>query len=202
VRDPLGYQQAIGALRQYSLIKISQDRQALSVHRLVQAVTRQQVDPEQQDQWATAALRLLRAAFPDRLGDAAAWSEYARLLPHALAVVEHTAAGGIDFDQTAWLVGEAASTCGSGPSSSKPGGCTSALLRSTRPAWVPNTPTPPPASTTSPLSYATRATWTAPAPSHERALAIREARLGPDHPETAKSRRNLAAVVDRLETHS
>jgi Tfp pilus assembly protein PilF len=30
---------------------------------------------------------------------------------------------------------------------------------------------------------------------HERALAIREARLGPDHPDTAQSLNNLAVVL-------
>jgi Tetratricopeptide repeat len=34
---------------------------------------------------------------------------------------------------------------------------------------------------------------------HERALAIYEARLGADHPDTARSRERLAAVVAELE---
>jgi hypothetical protein len=34
---------------------------------------------------------------------------------------------------------------------------------------------------------------------HERALAIYEARLGPDHPDTERSRRNLAAVKAALQ---
>jgi hypothetical protein len=34
---------------------------------------------------------------------------------------------------------------------------------------------------------------------YERALAIREARLGPDHPDTARSRQDLETVVARLE---
>jgi hypothetical protein len=34
---------------------------------------------------------------------------------------------------------------------------------------------------------------------HERALAIREARLGEDHPDTARSPQNLAAVVGELD---
>jgi Flp pilus assembly protein TadD len=33
----------------------------------------------------------------------------------------------------------------------------------------------------------------------ERALAIREARLGPNHPDTVRSRENLALVVAALE---
>lgn len=34
---------------------------------------------------------------------------------------------------------------------------------------------------------------------HERTLAIYQARLGPDHPTTVRSRENLAAVVTELE---
>jgi hypothetical protein len=61
VRAPLAYQQAIGALRRYSLLTVSQDGQALSVHRLVQAVTRQQLDSEQERQvWAQRIVELLR----------------------------------------------------------------------------------------------------------------------------------------------
>lgn len=36
-------------------------------------------------------------------------------------------------------------------------------------------------------------------PLYERALTIREARLEPDHPDTARSRERLAAVVAALE---
>jgi Flp pilus assembly protein TadD len=36
-------------------------------------------------------------------------------------------------------------------------------------------------------------------PLFERALAIREARLGPDHPDTVRSREKLALVVAALE---
>jgi hypothetical protein len=34
---------------------------------------------------------------------------------------------------------------------------------------------------------------------HERALTIHEARLGPDHPDTVRSRERLAVVVAALE---
>jgi hypothetical protein len=37
---------------------------------------------------------------------------------------------------------------------------------------------------------------------HERALAIRETHLGPDHPATEESRRELVAVVTALEHRS
>jgi tetratricopeptide (TPR) repeat protein len=107
VRAPLAYQQAIGALRRYSLIKTSEDGNALSVHRLVQAVTRQQLNDVQEHQWRTAALHLLRAAFPNRHTDPDAWPDYARLLPHVVAVTDHASAGDIDVDKTNWLLTQA-----------------------------------------------------------------------------------------------
>jgi hypothetical protein len=70
----------------------------------------------------------------------------------------------------------------------------SAPCRSGRTNWAPTTPTPPEVSTTSPWSYTPgrpprRRTL------HQRALTIREARLGSDHPDTARSLSNLANVL-------
>jgi tetratricopeptide (TPR) repeat protein len=151
VADPLAYQQAIAALRRYSLVKTSTD--ALSVHRLVQAVTRQQLDQDQQQHWATAALHLVRAAFPPEPTDPAAWPAYARLLPHALAVIGHAERLGIDPEMTAWLLAEAGA-----------------------------------------YMYE-RAEYPQAHSLHERALAIREACLGPGHATTATSLRYLAFVL-------
>jgi tetratricopeptide (TPR) repeat protein len=151
VADPLAYQQTIAALRRYSLVKTSTD--ALSVHRLVQAVVRERLDPNQRRQWATAALRLVRAAFPTQLFDPAAWPAYARLLPHALAVSGHATTPAIDPEMTAWLLHRAG-----------------AYLFE-------------------------RADYPQAHNLHEQALAIREACLGPDHPDTATSLRSLAHVV-------
>jgi tetratricopeptide (TPR) repeat protein len=72
--------------------------------------------------------------------------------------------------------------------------CTNAPWRSGRPAWAPTTPT---ATSLNKLAlvlrdqgdhHATRIL-------HERALTVREARLGPEHPDTAKSLHNLADVL-------
>jgi hypothetical protein len=76
-------------LRGYSLLKASPDGQMLEVHRLVQAVTRHQLDEKTQRQWVTVALHLLGAAFPTRHTDPDAWPDYARLLPHVIAVTDH-----------------------------------------------------------------------------------------------------------------
>jgi len=80
VADPLSYNQAIGGLRRYSLITATQD--ALSVHRLVQAVVRNRPDQAAAGQWALAALHLVESAFPSESYEFDNWPECAQLFPH------------------------------------------------------------------------------------------------------------------------
>jgi tetratricopeptide (TPR) repeat protein len=60
----------------------------IQVHRLVQAVTRDQLDPEQLAAWVARAVTLLAAVFPDP-NDAQSWQLCARLAPHVEAVTSH-----------------------------------------------------------------------------------------------------------------
>ena len=73
------------------------------------------------------------------------------------------------------------------------GRSSSARWRSARRRSAPSIPTRRRASTTSPSCCRTRATYAAARPLFERALAIHEKALGPEHPDTATSLNNLAA---------
>ena len=77
----------IGALRRYSLVKVTGD--GLSAHRLLQAVIREDLDRGAQQQWAAAAIDLLGASFPAESGDVRTWPECQRLLSHVLAATGH-----------------------------------------------------------------------------------------------------------------
>jgi SAM-dependent methyltransferase len=83
--DEVNLDRALAALRDYSLI----DRQGggLSMHRLVQAVVRDSMGSTER-QWLGTAIRMLRTAFPIEIGDPATRSTYARILPHARAVLD------------------------------------------------------------------------------------------------------------------
>ncbi len=122
------------------MITTSLKGEAPGAYRLVQAVTRRQLDPEQQRQWTAAALSLMWAAVPQHPDDTDAWPVMARLLPHVLAVSEHATSGEVESDTTAGLLTETA-----------------------RYLW-----------SRAELQQATRLL--------ERALTLRETRLGPDHP--------------------
>jgi hypothetical protein len=59
VTDPLGFKGLLGGVRRYSLATVTPE--AVSVHRLVQAVVRHALEPEQATMWAAAAALLVAA---------------------------------------------------------------------------------------------------------------------------------------------
>ena len=87
VADELRFDDALAAPKRYSLLTVADE--ALSVHRLVQAVTRDRLSDEVRKIWADAAVRLVKGAFPYNSNDIRTWSECLLLLPHALAAAGH-----------------------------------------------------------------------------------------------------------------
>ena len=74
--------QAIMALRAYSLLARDPQARTLTVHRLVQVVLRDSMAAETQQQWMQRAVSAISETYPDP--DFATWSTFERLLPHAL----------------------------------------------------------------------------------------------------------------------
>ncbi|WP_138735893.1 FxSxx-COOH system tetratricopeptide repeat protein [Modestobacter excelsi] len=73
----------LGTLVGYSLIRRSAD--GFQLHRLVQAVIRQQLAPDRQQAPTQQVLTLLAAACPGDPEDPVTWAAYAQLAPHVLA---------------------------------------------------------------------------------------------------------------------
>ena len=92
LEDELAAGDAIAALRRYSLISPSADG-SISVHRLVQAVTADQMPAELAQAWRQAAATLIEAAIPDDTRLPGAWPTCAALLPHAQAALDLTSDG-------------------------------------------------------------------------------------------------------------
>jgi tetratricopeptide (TPR) repeat protein len=89
----LEWDDALAALRRYSLVERSGD--SVSMHRLVQAVARDQLSDDARKKWAETAVQIVVGAFPageNDPGDVRTWPTCARLLPHALATTEHAEA--------------------------------------------------------------------------------------------------------------
>ena len=86
LEDPLAAGDAIAALRRYSLVTPAADG-SVSVHRLVQAVTADQMPAELAGEWQQAAAALIEDAIPGDTGLPETWPVCAALLPHAQAAL-------------------------------------------------------------------------------------------------------------------
>jgi hypothetical protein len=82
LEDPLAAGDAIAALRRYSLVTPAAGG-AVSVHRLVQAVTSDQMPAELANAWRQAAAAIIEAAIPPDPQQPANWSVFDAILPHA-----------------------------------------------------------------------------------------------------------------------
>ena len=92
LEDELVAGDAVAELRRYSLISPPADG-SVSVHRLVQAVTADQMPAELAGQWRQAAAALIEAAIPADTDLPATWPVCAALLPHVQAVLDLTSDG-------------------------------------------------------------------------------------------------------------
>jgi hypothetical protein len=87
LREPAERDEAVGALARFSLLRA--DPTTLTVHRLVQAVTRDGLDEASGGARVEATLQLLQAAWPVPSWEHTLWPRIGILLPHVLAGTSH-----------------------------------------------------------------------------------------------------------------
>ena len=92
LQDPLVTSDAIAELRRYSLVTSAGDESVL-VHRLVQAVTADQMPSGVASQWRQAAAAVIEAAIPGDTRLPVTWPLCALLLPHAQAALSDDSPG-------------------------------------------------------------------------------------------------------------
>jgi hypothetical protein len=183
LEDELAADDAIAALRRYSLISPPADG-AVSVHRLVQAVTADQMPADLAREWHQAAAALIEDTIPRDTAQPRTWPACAALLPHARAVLDLTS-GGI------WRIAGYLGYSGSYPAARD-------LFQSIADAYTQDEAYGP----EHPDTLAARvglARWTGeagdPAAARDQFAALlptRERVLGPEHPDTLSTRDYLA----------
>jgi tetratricopeptide (TPR) repeat protein len=82
--DPIKLNQAIREINKYSLAKIDHSRNTIQLHRLVQAVLRDQLDRSEWENMRHSVHLMLVNGDPDDPENSAKWPAYADLLPHAI----------------------------------------------------------------------------------------------------------------------
>jgi len=105
VSDDLEWANAIRLLGRFSLVE--SDGESITMHRVVQAVIRDRLVPEQRHSYAAAAVKLVNGAFPyDADSDPAAWPICKVLLPHAQSAATHAEVLGIEQEATGRLLNQ------------------------------------------------------------------------------------------------
>jgi tetratricopeptide (TPR) repeat protein len=83
IADPILLARTIGELGRFALIRV--DGRTIQVHRLVQALLRDELDPDQQAGYRRDVQLILAAGAPKNPDDNKLWPRYAELVPHVNA---------------------------------------------------------------------------------------------------------------------
>jgi tetratricopeptide (TPR) repeat protein len=102
---PLALDDALLSLQRYSLVEVSAD--AISVHRLVQAVTQFQMDNDTKNVWIESGVCMVNSAFPYDSDDVRTWDVCSLLLPHAITTASYAEAVNLVSEETGRLLNQA-----------------------------------------------------------------------------------------------
>lgn len=91
--DELKLREATRILRRHSLIQLQSD--SLSVHRLVQAITRHALSRAEQCRYSEAAMNAVEAALPPNPTDPETWTGFSGLMSHVSTAAGHCASLGV-----------------------------------------------------------------------------------------------------------
>ena len=96
--------EAIGTLRRFSLVRRHRNRNALTIHRLVQAVLKGMMSDEERQEWANRAVRTVNSVFSDL--DPTEMNHYQQYLSHAQACIMHIGQWNMLFPEAICLLNQ------------------------------------------------------------------------------------------------
>jgi tetratricopeptide (TPR) repeat protein len=181
---------AVTALRRYSLI--AAEAGAITVHRLVQAVTRDDLDDAAAKAWAETAVCLVARAMPFDTEHPSEWSKVQLLLPHALITTERSEQLETGLKRAVTILNQIALHHRIRAAWGEAEPLLKRAIAITEKTLGPDHPDLATSLNNLALLYRNTGRYTEAEPLYERALAIREKALGPEHPDVAQSLNNLA----------
>ena len=190
--DPMLLDKAIAVLGAYSLISRDTKDNTLSIHRLVQAVLKDSMDKEVQNEWSLRVVEILNAVFPEV--EFATWQRCERYLTQALACAEMIEQGDIMsldaaslLNKVAWYLYDRARYEAAEPLYKRALGIREQQLGEEHPKA---------AESLDNLAelYRAQGKYEEAEPLYKRALGIKEQQLGGEHLSTARSLNNLALL--------
>jgi tetratricopeptide (TPR) repeat protein len=195
VADPLAFDDAVAALRHYSLVEVDIDKDALSVHRLVQAVVRDRLGEDERKLWAEVAMRLAYEGFPFDTNDMNTWKAATRILPHVLAVTGHVEELGVASEIAGSLLNNVGVYLTEFAQYTQAKGVFERAVILGEAAYNPDHANVDAYVNNLGLVLRKLGNLAEAREHYERALAISEAAYGPDHPNVAIYANNLGSVL-------
>jgi tetratricopeptide (TPR) repeat protein len=193
VTDQLACNRVVAALRRYSLITKQDD--SISVHRLVQLVTRDQLIEDERNRWAAAAVRVVNQAFPFDSDDVRTWPVCAKLLSHAQAATEEGEMLQVDAEATGRLINQIGGYFYGRAQYAEAKQAFERAMRIDEAAFGPDHPNVAIRINNLGLVLKALGNLFEARQCHERGLRIDEATFGPDHPSVALYVNNLGEAL-------
>ena len=192
-QDALMRNKGIRALSQHSLIEATPER--LSVHRLVQAVTRDRLSKEEGRAWTEAAVAVVDGAWPEGTFDVTAWPTCERLMPHSSTCMQHAATFEVTSVATLGLANRMGFYLEGRAAYAEAEPLYRQALEGCEEVFGPKDPNTLRLVNNLASLLKSKGDLAAAEPLYRRVLRERDRALGPDHPDTLNSMNNLAALL-------
>jgi tetratricopeptide (TPR) repeat protein len=194
VTDPFLFNQAIEALRAYSLVQRDPTTNTLSIHRLVQAVVKDALNNQEHHLWTKRTIELIDAALPEV--EHKNWVFWERMLAQAMTCADLIAQNDPDLQEATHLLHQTGRYLRDRARYSEAQPLLEcALDLSERHQGSEHLDTAREANGLAAL-YRAQGQYKLAEPLFQRALAIRKQHLGLHHPDTATTLNNLATLYD------
>jgi tetratricopeptide (TPR) repeat protein/transcriptional regulator with XRE-family HTH domain len=190
--DDLALDELLAPLTRYSLILREPESETYSLHRLVQEVTRDNIDLQMRRTWAERVVAAVNRAFPEV--EYAAWNRCERLLAHAQAAAELVETYDLTSEVAARLLQEAARYLHERARYAEAERLCQRALAIREQLLGPEHPDFALSLNYLGNLYRQTCRYAEAEPAYRRSLTIRKRVLGPDHRDVAQSMNNLAAL--------
>jgi len=187
---------ALAELLKYSLVRRDTTTHTLTIHRLVQAVIKDELDEQTQRQWAERAVRAVNQVFP--FEEAPPWPRSQQYLPHALVCEGLIKQWDITLDEASTLLHNAGVYLRARGQYQEAAPLYEYALSIQEKMYGRDDPNTDFLLNNLALLYWNQGKDTEAEPLYLRALAIREKVFGPDHPSTKEVRENYSDLLQKM----
>lgn len=191
-RDDLELRSAIRTLRRHSLVVA--DDELVSVHRVLQSVTRRSLSDTQRRDWAHTAILVVHAGLPHDPERIASWLEYSRLTPHVSVAAQHCETEETGLEEASYCLNQAGLYLFRRADYASAHAYLERSVRIAKVVFGENHPNVATSIVNLGNVYRGTGNLTAARMCYELALEIDEATFGPNHPEVATDVNNLGGV--------